>query len=188
LAIRGSTDGQGVDDGVEAVRVVYLLRHAKSSWKEPIQLDSDRPLAPRGRRAARAMADHLRREGLQPSLILCSPARRTRETLELVSGALPGVAARVEDELYGAGEKDLLARLRKLPGTVTSVLLIGHNPGLHDLAVALAGSGDREALARLRNKMPTGALVTLQAPAARWRDLRPGEAELVAFVVPRELG
>ena len=66
------------------MKVVYVLRHAKSSWKDPSQPDSDRPLAPRGRRAARAMADHLRREGIQPSLILCSPARRTRETLELV--------------------------------------------------------------------------------------------------------
>ena len=170
------------------MKVVYLLRHAKSSWKDPSQLDSDRPLAPRGRRAARAMADHLRRERIQPSLIRCSPARRTRETLELVSGAPPDVAAWVEDELYGADERELLTRLRKLPGTTTSVFLIGHNPGLQALTVALAGSGDRNALARLRTKMPTGALATLQAPAARWRNLRPGGAELVAFVVPRELG
>ena len=71
--------------------------------------------------------------------------------------------------------------------TAPSVLLIGHNPALQGLAVALAASGEREALARLQAKMPTGALATLQAPVSRWRDLRPGGAELVAFVVPREL-
>ena len=168
------------------MRVVHLLRHAKSSWEDPGHLDAERPLAPRGRRAARAMAEHLRREGIRPALILCSPARRTRETLELVAEALPDVPARVEQELYGAGEEDLLLRLRKLPAA-PSVLLIGHNPGLQGLAVALAGSGEREALARLRAKMPTGALATLQAPVSRWRYLRPGGAELVAFVVPREL-
>jgi len=169
------------------VKVVHLLRHAKSSWEDPGHLDAERPLAPRGRRAARAMAEHLRREGIRPALILCSPARRARETLELVAEALPDVHAQVEQELYGAGEEDLLLRLRKLPATATSVLLIGHNPALQGLAVALAGSGEREALARLRAKMPTGALATLQAPVSRWRDLRPGGAELLAFVVPREL-
>jgi phosphohistidine phosphatase len=170
------------------VRVVYLLRHAKSSWKDPSLVDCDRPLAPRGRRAARAMADHLRREGIRPALILCSPTRRTRETLELVAETLPDAPVWVEEALYGAAEQDLLRRLRKLPGTVTSALVIGHNPGLHELALALAGSGQREALARLRGKMPSGALATLQAPVSRWRDLRPGGAELVAFAVPRELG
>jgi len=169
------------------VKVVHLLRHAKSSWEDPGHLDGERPLAPRGRRAARAMAEHLRREGIRPALILCSPARRARETLELVAEALPDVHAQVEQELYGAGEEDLLLRLRKLPATASSVLLIGHNPALQGLAVALAGSGEREALARLRAKMPTGALATLQAPVSRWRDLRPGGAELLAFVVPREL-
>jgi phosphohistidine phosphatase len=144
-------------------------------------------LAKRGRRAAEAMAEHLRRERIRPSLVLCSPARRTRETLEVVGEAFPDVPAWVEDGLYGAGEGELLRRLRALPENATSVLLIGHNPGLHDLALAMAGGGDAEALARLRVKMPTGALATLRAPAPRWRDLRRGGAALVAFVVPREL-
>ncbi len=169
------------------MRVVHLLRHAKSSWEDPGLLDAERPLAPRGRRAARAMAEYLRREGIGPALIICSAAKRTRETLELVAEALPDVPAQVEQELYGAGEEDLLLRLRKLPATVTSVLLIGHNPALQELAVALAGSGEPETLDRLRAKMPTGALATLQAPVSGWRDLCPGRAELVAFVVPREL-
>lgn len=163
------------------------MRHAKSSWEDPGHRDAERPLAPRGRRAARAMAEHLRREGIRPALILCSPARRTHETLELVAPAMPGVPTRVEQELYGASDEDLLLRLRELPATVPSVLLIGHNPGLQALAVALTGSGERDALVRLRAKMPTGALATLQAPVSTWRDLGAGGAELVAFVTPREL-
>jgi phosphohistidine phosphatase len=163
------------------------MRHAKSSWDDPARRDVERPLAPRGRRAARAMAEHLLREGIRPALILCSPAERTRETLELVAPAMPGVPTLVEQELYGASNEDLLLRLRELPATVPSVLLIGHNPAVQALAVALAGSGEREALIRLTAKMPTGALTTLQAPVSAWRDLGPGRAELVAFVTPREL-
>ena len=169
------------------MKVIHLLRHAKSSWEDPSQRDAERPLAPRGRRAARAMARHLGHEGIGPALILCSPAQRTRETLALIADALPDVPVQVEEELYGADEEQLLARLRSLPPTVPSVLVVGHNPGLHELAVALAGRGEPGALARLRTKMPTGALATLQAPGSHWRDLLPGGAELVAFVVPREL-
>jgi phosphohistidine phosphatase len=169
------------------VKQLYLLRHAKSSWDDPALADHERPLAPRGRRAAARIAEHLRGEGIRPALILCSSSRRTRQTLEPVAAALPDVPTQVEADLYGAGEESLLARLRQLPDTADSVLLIGHNPGLQDLAVALAGAGDAETLARLRAKMPTAALATLAAPVARWRDLRPGGAELVAFVVPREL-
>jgi phosphohistidine phosphatase len=170
------------------VRVVHLLRHAKSSWDDPLLADHERPLSPRGRRAAARIAAHLTREGIRPALVLCSSSRRTRQTLEPVAAALPDVPTHVEADLYGAGEESLLRRLRRLPDAAGSVLLVGHNPGLHDLALALAGAGDSETLARLRAKMPTGALATLASPAARWRDLRRGGAELVAFVVPRELG
>ena len=169
------------------MKVLYLLRHAKSSWDDPVLSDHERPLAPRGRRAAARIAEHLNREGIRPALILCSSSRRTRQTLELVAAALPDAPTHVEADLYGAGEGSLLGRLHRLPDTADSVLLVGHNPGLQDLAVALAEGGDAETLARLRAKMPTGALATLAAPVTRWRDLRPGGGELVAFVVPREL-
>ena len=102
--------------------------------------------------------------------------------------ALPNVPVRVENGLYGAGEGSLLRRVRRLPDPADSALLIGHNPGLQDLALTLAGGGDADALARLRAKMPTAALATLAMPVTRWRALRPAGAELVAFVVPRELG
>jgi phosphohistidine phosphatase len=168
------------------VKVVHLLRHAKSSWKEPLP-DAERPLAPRGRKAAKAMRDYLRKESVRPALVLCSSALRTRETLELIAPALPDVAAWIESDLYGADAQELLARLRGLPGTAPSVLVVGHNPGLHDLAVSLAGGGDAELVSRLREKLPTGALVTLVSAVETWRQLRPGAAELTGYVVPREL-
>jgi phosphohistidine phosphatase len=163
-------------------RLLYLLRHAKSSWDDERLADRDRPLAPRGRRAAERMARHLRDEGILPSLVLCSPARRTRETLEAVG---PGGEVRIEDELYGASEAALLGRLQRVPDAVESVMLIGHNPAMQELAVGLAGAGAR--LEDVEAKFPTGALATLAVPGG-WRELAPGSAELVAFVKPRELG
>ena len=166
---------------------VYLLRHAKSSWKDESLADRDRPLAGRGRRAARAIAGHLLAEGVRPELVLCSPARRTRETLERLEGALgDGVEVVFEKGLYGASEAGLLARLRALPREVGSVLVIGHNPGLGELALALASEGSE--LARMREKYPTAALATIELPAARWSALERGGGELVAYVRPRDLG
>ncbi len=133
------------------------------------------------------MREHLRAEGVRPALVLCSPARRARETLELVAPALPDVAAWIEPELYGADAGELLVRLRGLPATVSSVLVVGHNPGLHDLAVMLAGSGDDALLAGLRERMSTGALATLVSPAGEWGELRPGDSALTAYVLPRDL-
>jgi phosphohistidine phosphatase len=168
------------------MRRVYLLRHAKSSWKDHSLADRDRPLAGRGRRAAKAVAGHLEAEGIRPDLVLCSPARRTRETLERVADALgDGVETRLDESLYGAGEAELLACLQALPQQVRSVMLIGHNPGLEELALALASEG--AGLARLREKYPTAALATIDLPADRWSAVERGSGELVGYVRPRDL-
>jgi phosphohistidine phosphatase len=168
------------------MRRVYLLRHAKSSWKDGSLPDRDRPLAGRGRRAAKAMAGHLERERIRPDLVLCSPARRTRETLERVEGALgERVETRIEEALYGAGEAELLACLEALPQEVGSVMLIGHNPGVEEVALALASEGAE--LARMRDKFPTAALATIELPADRWSAIERGSGELVEFVRPKDL-
>jgi phosphohistidine phosphatase len=153
---------------------LYLLRHAKSSWKHPELPDHDRPLAGRGRRAAKAMAKHIRAEGIAPELVLCSTARRARDTLERIEPALGRRSVKVERELYGAGVRQLLDRVRRVPSSVESVLLIGHNPGMQDLAAALTG---------FDGKFPTAALATIALPA--WDELE--DAELVAFTKPRDL-
>jgi phosphohistidine phosphatase len=158
---------------------LLLLRHAKSSWDDPSLADHDRPLAERGRRAAQLIGAYLRSEEIAASLVLCSSARRTRETLELVD---PPGEVRIEQDLYGASADQLLARVRQLPETIDSVMLVGHNPGTHDLAVRLAD--DDGGLAA--QKFPTGALATLTFTGP-WRALRAGGAELSGFVKPREL-
>ena len=164
---------------------LYLLRHAKSSWDEPGLADHERPLAARGRRDGKRIAEHLRGEGIEPELVLCSSAERTRETLELVRPALGAATVLVEDELYGASSDRLLARIRQVPEEVASVLVIGHNPGLEELALELASSGDE--LERLEVKFPTAALATLEL-AGGWGRAAPGGATLTAYVVPKQLG
>ena len=170
---------------VAAERHLYLLRHAKSSWDDPSLEDHDRPLAPRGRRAAKKMAGHLRQSSIEPALVLCSPALRARQTLERITPALgEGAAVRIERALYGADEGVLLARLRRVGASVPSVMLIGHNPALQFLALTLAIRGRERA--RVEAKFPTCALVTLRIEAP-WKELDRGRAELVGMVVPKDL-
>jgi phosphohistidine phosphatase len=165
-------------------RTIFLLRHGKSSWSDPRLVDHDRPLAPRGERAARSTGKHIRRKKLRPALVLCSPSLRTRQTLAALSLARRSVVELVP-QLYGASERELLALVRALPEEVDSVMLIGHNPGLQELALALASRGSD--LPRLEEKFPTGALATLVADSESWAALGPGDAELVEYVVPRQL-
>lgn len=151
--------------------------------------DHDRPLNRRGERAAQAIADHVARRVPLPDMILCSTSTRTRQTLapllKRVAGPTPPVS--FERDLYLASEDTLLGHLRALPDDVSAVLLIGHNDGIWRLAELLAGTGPADAMAKLQEKYPTGALATLRAPDGRWRDLGPHAAELVAFVRPRDL-
>jgi len=161
------------------------MRHAKSSWDEPDVADHDRPLAPRGRKAATALRDHLRELTERPELVLCSSSVRTVETLERIRKALPAeTTIRIEDDLYGADAEELLARVRRLPASVTSALLIGHNPGVGELAAMLAGHGDREMRTALATKFPTAALARLAFDQA-WSVVEPGAATLEEFWTPR---
>jgi phosphohistidine phosphatase len=167
------------------VRALYVLRHAKSSWDDPALADHERPLALRGQRAAKRIAKHMRRNEVEPELVLCSTATRARETLELLRPALRSAKVLLEDDLYGASADALLARLRRVPDDVRSVLLIGHNPGLQELALVLAREG--EGRDRLETKFPTAALATFTL-AEPWSRLSPGGAALAGYVVPRDLG
>lgn len=131
------------------------------------------------------MAAHLRCTHVAPDLVLCSTATRTRETWQRIAPALdPDVPVRFERPLYGASADTLLRLLRVVDDGVASVMMIAHSSGIEDLTLVLAVSGER--LADVRDKFPTGALAILRF-GGRWRDLRAGTAELVAFVTPREL-
>jgi phosphohistidine phosphatase len=164
------------------MRRVFLLRHAKSSWKHPELADHDRPLAGRGRRAAKAIAKHMRAREIDPELVLCSTARRARETLERIEPALGRRSVLVERELYGASGTELFERLRLVPDEVGSVLLIGHNPGMQELALTLAGPSPE-----LAGKFPTAALATLTFEGSAWRELGAGTAVLAELTRPRDL-
>jgi phosphohistidine phosphatase len=166
---------------------LFVLRHAKSSWNNSSLGDHERPLAPRGERAAEALAAHVATIDPPPALVLCSTARRAQETLEPVRAQLPdSTAVEIEDGLYGASAPDVLDRLREVPDEVLSVMVVGHNPCLEDLVKGLGRDGDPNLIARVHNKFPTGALATLTFTGA-WKGLGWGAATLEAFVVPADL-
>jgi phosphohistidine phosphatase len=169
------------------MRTLHLLRHAKSSWDDPTVRDHDRPLAPRGARAARKIADYLASASVDPALVLCSSARRTVETLEELRPAISKTATvSIDPELYGADATEILELLRSVDPQIREVLVIGHNPGLQDLAIDLAGEEEAGLVNALRTKFPTGALATFDVQVG-WAGLGPGHAHLTHFVTPREL-
>ena|SRR5436190_8090593 len=166
------------------MKLLCLLRHAKSSWADDDLPDRDRPLTARGRKAAAGVGAYLSEHGVAPELVLCSPALRTRQTLDLVRPGLPATAAvAVEEALYGAPAAAILDRLHELPDDVSGVLVIGHNPGIQQLAVTLAPPAARQ---RLADHFPTAALAVFELHAGGWPDLARRPAELVDYRVPRE--
>lgn len=172
------------------MRQLLLLRHAKSSWNDPSLPDHDRPLNERGREDAAAMGAEMRRLGLSPDIVLVSSARRTLDTLALLEPFEDSPLLDTMEALYLAPARRLLELLHAVPETARSVLLIGHNPGLHNLALALAGPvamsrGGIDAL-RLAERYPTAALAEF-AVATPWWGLAEGNARLVRFLWPRDL-
>jgi phosphohistidine phosphatase len=172
-------------------RRLILLRHAKSAWPDGVP-DHDRPLAPRGRRDAPAAGRLLRKSGCVPDRVLCSTARRARETWQLAEdklGAHP--AAKFEDRIYGASAADLLALARQTSADVRTLLIVGHDPAMQELTLQLAGepAGDAEAeaLSRVRMKYPTAAIAVLSF-SDRWTELGPGLAQLADFATPDDFG
>lgn len=166
---------------------LLLLRHLKSSWDDPALKDHERPLAPRGVRAGNALQAYLRDQAVSPRLVLCSSATRAVQTWEAVRPGLPTVPdVTVTDDLYMASPDDILRRLNAVPETVGTVMVVGHNPTMEELAGGLAADGDREALDRMALKYPTGGLARFTV-ATTWRGLSWETARLDAFVVPRDL-
>jgi phosphohistidine phosphatase len=171
--------------GAGPQRRLVLLRHAKSAWPESVE-DHHRPLAPRGLRDAPAAGRALADAGALPDLALCSTAERARRTWELAAGQW-GTPPPVhyDRRLYAAGVPDLLEVVREVPGRVETLLLVGHNPGLGDLVLELAGDGLDDTLERVRVKFPTSAIAVLTWRGTGWPALAPGSALLTSFKVPR---
>ncbi|MCC7250550.1 histidine phosphatase family protein [Hyphomicrobium sp.] len=166
-----------------------LLRHAKSSWANLELDDHERPLAKRGAKAIPALAKFIRQEKLRPSLVLCSDAMRTRATLALLLAELGPPAPRViyDETLYLASPETILAAIARVDDSDPHVLVVGHNPGLHALALELVGEGDRKALAMLAQEFPTGALAVFSFDAASWQEVRNASGHLEQYTTPRLL-
>ncbi|MFJ8467921.1 SixA phosphatase family protein [Streptomyces swartbergensis] len=171
--------------GAGPLRRLVVLRHAKSAWPLDVA-DHERPLAPRGRRDAPAAGRALAEADCLPDLALCSTAVRARRTWELAAaewGTPPPV--RYDRRLYAASPAGLLAVVHEVSAEVETLLLIGHNPGLEELVLALAGDGLDDSLERVRTKFPTSAIAVLSWYGTTWRDLTPGTALLTSLTVPR---
>lgn len=180
LAIRKSLEEQ-------IVRRLILLRHTKSDWPDGVA-DHDRPLAKRGLRAGSIMGAYMMEASLTPDLAIVSTAHRTQETWALACPAFVAAIASVDERrIYEAPARKLLAVIREIPNDVRTLLLVGHNPGLEDLAAMLIGAGAENDLARLRNKYPTGGLAVIDFDLASWSAVAAGSGTLDRFVTPRLL-
>jgi phosphohistidine phosphatase len=168
------------------VKRLILLRHAKAAPKDAAE-DFDRVLAPLGRSEMAPIARCMQTDELKPDIALVSPAARTRETWDLAKGSLQDVALSFDDRIYEAPAEQLLTVLREADGVVADgpaerVVLVGHNPGISELAHVLAGSG--EGLDRLLRGMPTAALAVIDFDVDAWSKIAPGEGRLADFVTP----
>jgi phosphohistidine phosphatase len=164
---------------------LYLLRHAKSSWELAGQLDYERGLTERGWNDCELIAGLIKERGIAPELVICSGARRARDTLKGVAKSLPPeTQIDYEDAIYQASTADLLDVLRHVPKERESVLLVGHNPSFHDLAVELAR--ESEELVHVATKFPTAALAEFEFEGT-WADLGEDSAELTRFTRPKQL-
>ena len=172
------------------MRQLLILRHAKSSWEERELPDHERPLNPRGRQAAGAMRDAMERLGLAPDLVLVSSSVRTVQTLEALEPWAETPLVERMESLYNASSSHLLETLRGVKETVRSVLIVGHNPGVHELAMTLVGAHAmtfaNADLRRLAEGYPSGALAEFTVPGP-WHGLAEGGARLVRFLSPRDL-
>ena len=176
------------DEAIEAPRLVYLFRHAKSSWSDPQLDDFDRPLNPRGERASEVMGEYFRLADIRPGLVVCSAALRTRQTLERVLPAIgEDTSVKYYRGLYLTGPQAMLDRLRRTPAGVRRVMLVAHNPGMQALAQSLVAGGPGQDLGRLAEKLPTGALAILVFRGRSWEELHEGSCELHSLVAPRDL-
>jgi phosphohistidine phosphatase len=167
------------------MKILTLLRHAKSGWDDPVTRDFDRPLNPRGRKAARTVGREMKAQELAFDLVLASPARRVIETLEEVAAGYGAIAPEYDQQLYLASAATLLEKVRGAPDTVERLLLAGHNPGLEELALGLSRKGGLRG--EVEVKYPTGTLAEIELPVERWSEVTEGVGQLVRFVRPRDL-
>ncbi|MGD9922082.1 MAG: histidine phosphatase family protein [Pseudorhodoplanes sp.] len=170
------------------MRRLMLLRHAKSDWSLPGQSDHERALASRGRKAAPLMGRYMAEHDMIPDHAIVSTAARTRATWQLVSDMFPrSPPADFEDRIYEASPREILAAIARAPASAQTLLVVGHNPGFHETANLLVGSGDRRMRECLSEKFPTAALAVIDLDIDDWRAIGRGSGRLERFVTPRAI-
>lgn len=167
------------------MKTVYLLRHAKAEMAAGNQQDIDRKLAPAGREACSIMGVYLNEKGYLPDFVLCSSAARTQETFELTMAAA-GISPphQIDKRLYATTVEQIIARLKLLNDDLGAVLVVGHNPVVHQLALTLARPAENELRSALEMKYPTGALTVLRFAVDFWDDIGHWKGELADFMRP----
>jgi phosphohistidine phosphatase len=163
----------------DTMKILLLLRHAKSDWDDASLRDFDRPLAPRGERDAPRIGKALGKRGSLPDLVISSPAARAKATARAVMKAANlNLEAKFEESIYGASSAELMKLILRLPDDSSCTLLVGHNPGFGDLLNRLTGSCER---------MPTAALACIEFQANHWEDVEDGKGELAWLLTPKQL-
>ena len=170
------------------MRRLLLFRHAKAERSEPGQEDHSRALIERGRKDAARIGGYMATHALVPDRVLVSPAKRTQETWKYLSAAFrPAPAAQSAERLYDATPHAILALIKDAPAAAHSLMVVGHNPGLHEVALLLIASGDVELRERLHEKLPTSGLIIIDFAFDDWSKLHPQSGRLERFVSPRSL-
>ncbi len=182
-------DGKGMSrKPIKSAHRLILLRHAKSAWPDNVA-DHDRPLAERGRKAAPLIGAYMAREKLIPDLALVSPARRARETWDIVRKDLPkAITQRDAPGIYEVPAEAILEVIRAVEPDIRTLLLVGHNPGMEDLAALLAKTGEADTLERMGTKFPTGGLAVIDFVVEGWSAVSASTCFLERFMTPRSIG
>jgi phosphohistidine phosphatase len=168
------------------MKTLTLLRHAKSGWDDPVKRDFDRPLNPRGRRAARTIGREMRSLGLSFDRVIASPATRVVQTIEEVEQSFGPILPAYDERIYLASLSTLVQLVHETADSAERLLLVGHNPGMEELTLFLAGC-DGPLRAEVEIKYPTGTLAEIRLPVAHWRDVAEEQGTIMRFIRPRDL-
>ncbi len=169
------------------MRTLLLLRHAKSASDDTTLADFERPLSPQGEYLTPIIGEFLNNTIGLPDLVLCSAAARARQTWEKMSADYEhDITVQVSRDLYLASAENLLDAIKQVPEHVQRLLIVAHNPGLHQLALQLTSAGNAQLRARLADRFPTGAIAELTLGVDHWRDAAPAGGDLRRFVTPNK--
>lgn len=170
------------------MRRLILFRHAKAEPHESGKDDFDRQLVERGKSDAALIGTYMNRHGIVPDRVLVSTARRAQQTWELAaSGLRPPPATHSEAKIYNASADELYSLVVSAPDSARTLMLVGHNPGLHELALTLVATGDLDTREKLREEFPTAAMAVIDFVFSSWSQLHPLGGRLERFVSPRTL-